>query len=147
MGVVVGSRGPEGRKAAAMPTGTTWGRLETRPKPERYKIVMKDVGLRKYGIMGFGRHEGFISKLKMVLLGKSLKETERAVLWTLLLEWVPLVQVFQGDVPFDGIGGLGEDLSVGVLDTTGWHGRAIRFEWLKITGYKGLVCLTDVDEQ
>ena len=121
--------------------------VETRPRLEQYRIVMKDVMERKYGVMGFGRHAGFTFKLKIVIHSRPLHETERVALWSMMMEWVPLVEVLQGVVPFDGIGGLGEGWSVGELDTAGWQGRLIRFEWLKIVDYKGLVRLTDANEE
>ena len=122
------------------------GRLETRPRPVKYRIVKKDVRLRSYGLSAYGRHVDFVFKLQMVLGSIRRSGTERAALWTLLLEWAPWEKVLQGEVPFDGTGGLGEERSVGILDTRELRGRCVRFEWLKVMDYKGSIFVGDEDE-
>ena len=58
----------------------------------------------------------------------------------------PLVDIVQGEVSFDGSGGLGEERPVGELDTAGWQGKLMRFEWIKVVNSKGLVRMMDAEE-
>ena len=122
------------------------GHFDTWPRIEKYRVVKKDVRLRCYGVEAYGRHAGFVSKLRLVVGQIGASEAGRTALWALMLEWAPWERVLQGDVPFDGAGGLGEGYSLGVLDTADLRGQYLRFEWLKITDHKGIIFMGDRED-
>ena len=115
------------------------GRLDTSPRVEKYHIVKKDVVLRSYGVVAYGRHVAFVVKLRSVLRQQQWSETDEATLWRLLLEWAPWDKVFSGEVPFDGPGGLGERHDLGILEIRELQDRWMRFERLEVTDYKGFI--------
>ena len=120
-------------------TTVVTGRLHTSPRVEKYHIIKKYVLLRSYGVVAYGRHVAFVVKLRSVLGQQQWSETDESTLWRLLLEWAPWDKVFQGEVPFDGAGGLGERRDLGILEINKLQDRWMRFERLEVTDYKGFI--------